>query len=235
MLDVRRLFDEHAADWSAKYEPGAPLEQRLARFAVPLLSLVTPPAVVFDLGCGTGNLASHLATAGYHVRGFEISEAMLAVARRSSSSCDIEWVLLDSHWPTLPCHSGSCDAIVASSMLEYVDRLTFVISECARVLRPGGILLCTVPDTTHAIRRAESVFRAVAKGPIFWLRPVWPRRVRTYLDYLQGSKNRLRVEQWRALARDAGLESVPLAEGGNGRRPLALLAFKRILDPSSTG
>lgn len=232
MLHVRQLFDAHARDWSAKYAPGAPLEERLARFATPLLSLVPPPAVLLDLGCGTGNLASHLALAGYHVRGFEISEAMLEVARQSSSSCDIEWVRLDSDWPTLPCRSGSCDAVVASSMLEYVDRLAFVISECARVLRPGGILLCTVPDPTHPIRRAESVFRAAAKGPVSWLRHVWPRRVRAYLDYLQGSKNRLCVEQWRDLARDAGLESVPLAEPSDVRPPLALLAFTRV---SSSG
>ena len=232
MLHVRQLFDAQARDWSAKYQPGAPLEERLARFAAPLLSLVPPPAGVLDLGCGTGNLASHLASAGYHVRGFEISEAMLEVARRSSSSGDIEWVQLDGDWPTLPCRSGSCDAVVASSVLEYVDRLVFVLSECARVLRQGGVLLCTVPDPTHPIRRAETVFRGVAKGPVSWLRPVWPRRARAYLDYLQASKNRLRVEQWRNLAHDAGLESVPLADSSDARPPLALLAFRRV---SSSG
>ena len=234
MRHVRQLFDAHAADWSAKYAPGAPLEQRLARFAVPLLLLVPPPAVVLDLGCGTGNLASHLAAAGYHVRGFEISGVMLEVARQSNRSRDIEWVRLDGDWPTLPCRNGSCDAVVASSMLEYVDRLAFVISECARVLRPDGVLLCTVPDPTHPIRRAEAVLRSVAKGPVSWLRPLWPRRVRAYLDYLRASKNRLRVEQWRALARDAALESVPIAEQVDGPSPLALLAFRRISGPKST-
>lgn len=234
MLHVRRLFDAHASEWSAKYALGAPLAQRLARFAVPLLSLVPPPAVVLDLGCGTGNLASHLAAAGYHVRGLEISGAMLEIAGRSNGSRDIEWVRLEGDFSMLPCSSGSCDAVVASSVLEYVDRLEFVISECARVLRPGGILLCTVPDPTHPVRRAESVFRAIAKGPVSWLRRMWPSRVRMYLDYLHGSKNRIRLERWRSLARNAGFETLRLADHGDGRSPLALLAFRRIAGSEST-
>lgn len=234
MLQVRRLFDARAADWSAKYAPGAPLEERLARFTTPLLSLVPPPAIVVDLGCGAGNLTHHLAAAGYRVRGLEISGAMLEVARQSTNACDVEWVHLDGDWPTLPCRTGSCDAVVASSLLEYVDRTGFVISECARILRPAGVFLCTVPDPTHPIRRAEALFRTIAKGPASSLKRICPPRLRAYFDYLYASKNRLRVEEWCALARDAGLESVPLAEQGDSRPPLALLAFRRISGPKPT-
>src|SRR5262249_57706897 len=38
--------------------------------------------LVIDLGCGSGILAAEIAAAGYDVLGFDISSAMVALARR---------------------------------------------------------------------------------------------------------------------------------------------------------
>lgn len=232
LQQVRHLFDEHAAGWSAKYEPGAPLEARLARFAVPLASLAPPPAVVLDLGCGTGNLARHLAASKYHVIGADLSSAMLDVARRSADAQCVEWVQLDCDGFALPCPQESCDAVVASSMLEYVDDPARVMRECARVLRPGGVMLCTVPDAAAPIRRAEAVARSILFTFRSVLPSMWPRRLRAYHEYLRLSKNRFSLARWRTLARDADLEHHELQEGD--RHPaLALLAFRRAVRPKT--
>jgi len=224
---VRRLFDEHAANWSARYAAGAPFEKRLARFAGPLESLAPSPAVVLDLGCGTGNLVCHLASSGYHAVGAEASPAMLEVARASTDAPNVEWTLLDADWQTLPYGTGSYDAVVASSLLEYVGHPASIIAECARVLRTDGVFLCTVPDPRNRVRRIEAVWRALACGPVGWLRRIWPRRVRSYVDYLLLSKNRLALDEWRSLARSVGLERIALKENDERHHPLALLAFRR--------
>ena len=228
---VRQLFDEHAAGWSSKYEPGGPFRTRLERFALPLASLAPPPAVVLDLGCGTGNLAHHLARLEYRVIGADLSPAMLDIARRSFDAPGIDWVQLGCDHFSLPCCRESCDAVVASSMLEYVDDPARVMFECARVLRPGGVMLCTVPDPAASIRRVESVSRSI----LFCLRMVlpsmWPRRLRAYEEYLRLSKNRLSLSEWRALGHEAGLESQELP--AVDRHPaLALLAFRRPAGPA---
>ena len=234
MEQVRRLFDELAENWSTRYASGAPFEERLTRFAKPLESLVPPPAHVLDLGCGTGNLARRLAAAGYQVVGAEASAAMLEVARQSSDASNVEWMLLDGDWRTLPCGTASYDAVVASSMLEYVGHPASIVSECARVLRPHGVFLCTVPDPRHRIRRAEAISRALAKGPVSWFRFIWPRRIRRYVDYLLLSKNRFALNEWRSLAESAGLECIADDENGEHRHPLALLAFRRCAFASSS-
>lgn len=229
MEQVRRLFDEHAANWSTRYAAGAPFEKRLARFAGPLESLVPPPAWVLDLGCGTGNLVCHLAAAGYKVVDAEASAAMLNVARGAGDLPNIEWMLLDGEWFTLPSRTGSYDALVASSMLEYVGHPTSIIAECARVLRPHGVFLCTVPDPRHRVRRAEAILRVLTTGPVRWPRPIWPRRLRSYVEYLLVSKNRFALDERRSLAQSVGFECIPLSEHGERRHTLALLALRRLL------
>lgn len=230
---VRRLFDQHAAGWSSKYQPGAPLEHRLARFAVPLTSLVPPPAVVLDLGCGTGNLAHHLAASGYHVIGADMSAVMLDIARASAGAMDIEWVQLNANRFVLPSATECFDAVVASSVLEYVDQPTRVIGECARVLRPGGLMLCTVPDPANPVRRAEAVSRALLFAFDFVPQSLRPRRCRAYVDYLRLSKNRFPLEEWHRLAHEVGLETHALPHT-SGRPTLAMLAFTRT-PPAALG
>ena len=109
---------------------------------------------VLDLGCGTGELARAVAAAG-----------LQATHATSRSSCCAQRflrppralnVLLNAQWRRLPFSAGIFDAIVAASVLEYVDDPVTVLGECARVLSPGGLLAFTVPDPRHPIRWLES-------------------------------------------------------------------------------
>lgn len=230
---VRSLFDAKAASWPGKYSPDGPLAGRLRQFSEAVMGRVPPGGVLLDLGCGTGEVARDLAAAGYRVTGCDIAPRMLTAAAAADHGHAVGWILLAPRWRTLPFAAGSLDAVVAASVLEYVPDLPAVLHECARVLRPGGILLCTVPDVAHPVRWLEWPLALAARTP---LAPVaglaWPR-LRPYLAYLRASRQRRPLPWWRAVGRTAGLRlTAPLANraplaNGASRAPLRMLAFTR--------
>ena len=245
---VRALFDAKAARWPAKYAAGGRLAERLVQFARAVGELAPPGGELLDLGCGSGELARHLAASGYRVTGCDIAPTMLRQAEMADERNTVRWVRLEPGWQALPFAEGSLGAVVSASVLEYVPDPGVVLAECARVLRPGGVLVCTVPDVTHPVRWLEWPLRLVAstslataaqktpggttprtpRGPraaARWHKPPSYRAaaLRQYLAYLRASRQRRRAGWWRATARRAGLEPVPVAR--TPRAPLRLLVF----------
>lgn len=46
----------------------------------------------------------------------------------------------------IPFDSGSFDIVINNQVFEHVDNLDFVLTECHRVLKPGGIILSLFPS-----------------------------------------------------------------------------------------
>jgi SAM-dependent methyltransferase len=224
---VRRLFDAKAARWPAMYAPEGPLAGRLAQLAEAVRDRIGEGSELLDLGCGSGELARHLAGTGYRMTGCDIAPEMLRQAELADQAQRVRWIRLDPTWRTLPFASGSLDAVIAASVLEYVSDPGAVLRECARVLRPGGSLLCTVPDLTHPVRWLEWPIALVARTPL--ARPVqhtWPR-LGSYLAYLRVSRQRRLIRWWQGAARHAGLAPAALPGRRTPPAPLRLLAFTR--------
>lgn len=232
---VRALFDAKAASWPAKYEAGGPLAGRLVQLARAVGELAPPGGELLDLGCGSGELARRLAASGYRVTGCDIAPTMLRQAATADEPSAVRWVRLEPCWQALPFAEGSLDAVVSASVLEYVPDPGAVLAECARVLRPGGVLVCTVPDVTHPVRWLEWPLRlaastslattALAGGTARLAGTGGPaRRAGQYLAYLRASRQRRRAGWWRAAASQAGLEPVPPVPAQR-RAPLRLLVF----------
>jgi SAM-dependent methyltransferase len=227
--EVLRLFDAKAADWATKYAPDGPLAGRLASLFAAVSWYVQPADRVLDLGCGTGELARALAAAGLRVAGCDISRQMLLRAACDPGGSDhggcARWVRLEPGWRSLPFASAAFDVVVAASVLEYVAEPAALLSECARVLRPGGVVLYTVPDLRHPVRWAEWLAQRLAR--VMGAPSGDGRRSPSheYHAYLRASLQRHRVRWWLAASGLAGLRPVPCPAGG-ARSALRLLAFR---------
>lgn len=98
-------------------------------------------AVVLDLGCGTGALASALTSRGASVIGVEPSPAWATVAqqRLRGKDCPLgEIIIADGN--NVPLANRSVDYVLSLQVLEHVPLhdAKQIIREIARVLRPQG-------------------------------------------------------------------------------------------------
>jgi SAM-dependent methyltransferase len=220
--EVFRLFEAKAAGWAAKYAPDGPLVGRLSGLSFAVRQYAPAGGRVLDLGCGTGELARALAAAGLQVTGCDISSQMLLRAAGEGGRC-AGWVQLKPDWRRLPFTSAVFDVVVAASVLEYVGEPAVVLRECARVLRPGGVVLYTVPELRHPVRWAEWCARQLARRApsANGNRSPW----QLHRAYLSASQQRHRLRWWLAVSSSAGLRPEQ-SPGGAGRSTLRLLAFR---------
>lgn len=96
---------------------------------------------VADVGCGTGILATRVATGlgGSSVVGCDLSDGMLSVARRRSRQ--VGWVRAASE--ALPLESASVDAVVSSHAFHFFDQPA-ALREFRRILVPGGVVAVVI-------------------------------------------------------------------------------------------
>ena len=105
---------------------------------------ITRDHTVVDAGCGVGGTVLDVARRiGCRVVGLNISEHQLGIARSRAEEAGladrVEFMFADCS-AALPLPAGSVDVVVnIESSCHYSNRRNF-LSECARVLKPGGIL-----------------------------------------------------------------------------------------------
>jgi ubiquinone/menaquinone biosynthesis C-methylase UbiE len=121
--------------------------------ALALLAPFTGEERALDAGCGTGALAYVLAPHVGEVIGVDQSEAYLAAAREHAPP-GCTFVLGDV--AELPFPYGDFDLVGCLRVLHHVQRPELVVSELARVTRPGGrILLADQLGDVDPIRSLE--------------------------------------------------------------------------------
>ena len=102
------------------------------------------PARVLDAGAGRGTLALALASRGYAVTALDDSADFLTyLQRRAVGGSRLQLVRGDM--AALPLAAGVFDGAVCGEVLEHVADDGAAVAGLERALRPGGVLVATVP------------------------------------------------------------------------------------------
>ena len=156
---------------------------------------------VLDLGCRSGALTRHFLE-GNSVVGLDVDAAALEKAR----TLGIEPVQANVEEP-LPFEDASFDAVVAGELFEHLQFPDALVAEIERVLRPGGVIVGSVPNAFRVQSRLRFLRGKPPEDDPTHLRMFSPTAVRELLrgfenariDFVGGRYARLSA---RLLARD---------------------------------
>lgn len=99
-----------------------------------------PAGRAVDVGCGRGDLAGLLVRRGWRVTGIEPSAGACRVARRQG--VDVRQGTLAE----VDLETGAYDAAIFRHSLEHTSDVAADVAAVVRALKPGGVLLITVPN-----------------------------------------------------------------------------------------
>ncbi len=141
---------------------------------------VTPPARVFDAGCGWGTTLLALENRGYQVTGMDISRGTLA----RLDTPERQLVRADLSCP-VPSGVDVYDAVLALDVIEHIDDDRDAVTKLGQIVRPGGWVIVSVParpdlwtefDEIQGHRRRytpETLRLAFEEGPLVLDRTFW--------------------------------------------------------------
>jgi SAM-dependent methyltransferase len=99
-----------------------------------------PRGRFLDLGCGDGQLVEFMQNQGWQAEGLDFDPAAIENAARRGLRVDVG-TLQSKRYP-----DNSFEAIVMSHFVEHVHEPLQLLSECRRILKPGGRLLILTPN-----------------------------------------------------------------------------------------
>ena len=162
-INMRRAWNDVSAWYqarhqiptqSAHYGPWAPLEDELR-----LLGDVRGQRIL-EVGCGGGQCSIAFARQGAHVAGIDPSDSQLDFARGLAAQEGLAIEFVQGRAEDLGHFaSAAWDVVFSAYAFQYVEDVPRALSECARVLVPGGRLALSLD---HPFR--DCFFDAEADG-----------------------------------------------------------------------
>jgi SAM-dependent methyltransferase len=144
----------------------------------------TDDMLILDFPCGRGFYLNMLRYAtGARLVGAELDWDVLKKAVRNVGHLP-DVALSCGNVYHMPFPDNTFDAVIMSEILEHIDRDEDALREAWRVLKPGGVMVATVPNADYPFlwdpinRTLEWVFRThIGSGPLAGL---WANHVRLY-------------------------------------------------------
>ena len=136
----RALLESQNGEWV----DGSELQADGGAIGWALDSFVPAGERVLILGAGRGQEVATARSRGYVTQGFTLGPKNIEVARRQFG---VALEFQDAHCSLLP--DRSFGAVLGLQILEHSPAPLMLLLECARVLRPGGLLITETPAPTR--------------------------------------------------------------------------------------
>jgi SAM-dependent methyltransferase len=120
---------------------------------------------VLDVGCGPGVMVEAVLSRGGTFEGRDLSPEMVSEAKEKFGHLD-GVSFGEGNIEQLDLSDGAFDQVIAMAVIEYLNEPDRALKEIARVLRPGGTAVITVPKRRHIDKlmvTATAPFRWIAK------------------------------------------------------------------------
>jgi malonyl-CoA O-methyltransferase len=140
---VKKSFNRHART----YDQNASLQGALGNTLLQFLNgFVCAAARILDIGMGTGIMTTRLAERypAAHIHGCDIATSMLAHARRKEALCLRQDFFIAADTEFLPYRENSFDLALSGCTFQWLDDKGQAFREVFRVLKPGGMFLCSL-------------------------------------------------------------------------------------------
>ena len=141
---------------------------------------------VLDIGCGGGLVCEPLARLGAGVTGIDPSEENIAAARTHAEAQGLFIAYRAARIEELAAEGATFDSVLCLEVVEHVPDVGQFLAACARLVRPGGLMLVSTLNRTLkswalAIVGAEYVLRWLSAGTHQWDRFVTPDELARHL------------------------------------------------------
>src|SRR5262245_22131348 len=142
---------------------------------------------LLDVGCGGGLIAEPLARLAATVTGLDPAPENIEAARQHASAQGLPIDYRAGRVEDLAIEGLAFDAVICLEVVEHVPDVGSFLATCARLVRPGGLMLLSTINRTLkayalAIVGAEYVLRWLPVGTHRWDRFVTPQELRRHLE-----------------------------------------------------
>ena len=170
---------------------------------------------VADIGCGGGIFSEALARGGAHVTAIDAAAELIEVARQHAAS-----QALTVHYEALTAedlaarHAGHFDVVTCLELIEHVPTPGSLIEACARLLKPGGVLVISTLNRNATsyllgVVMAEYVLQLVPRGTHDYMQFIRPAELARMAREQCLSTRDIRGMRYDPLTRRARLTTTP--------------------------